>query len=228
MAASTENWSEDLFGPKILKKPKTTGVPTVSALKGKKLVALYFSASWCPPCKSFTPLLIDFYNANKEDLEIIFLSSDRDEESFNGYFGKMPWLSSIPGYSSQEANGRQKKLASMFQIQGIPSLIILDAKTGNFITDNARITVMQASNPTSKKELLQTWLTTEAVPIDDAVMGASNGGGGVGSWIGSILMFFARKPMYLFGLLYFAKQGLRYLERLGQEEEGEGDGKEEL
>eukprot|EP00970_Alexandrium_tamarense_P019907 scaffold14603_cov214-Alexandrium_tamarense.AAC.1 len=134
----------------------------------------------CPPCKSFTPLLIDFYNANKEDLEIIFLSSDRDEESFNGYFGKMPWLSSIPGYSSQEANGRQKKLASMFQIQGIPSLIILDAKTGNFITDNARITVMQASNPTSKKELLQTWLTTEAVPIDDAVMGASNGGGGVG------------------------------------------------
>jgi thiol-disulfide isomerase/thioredoxin len=71
----------------------------------------------CPPCKSFTPLLIDFYNANKEDLEIIFLSSDRDEESFNGYFGKMPWLSSIPGYSSQEANGRQKKLASMFQIQ---------------------------------------------------------------------------------------------------------------
>lgn len=46
MAASTEHWSEDLFGPKILKKPKTTGVPTVPALKGKKLVALYFSASW--------------------------------------------------------------------------------------------------------------------------------------------------------------------------------------
>lgn len=72
----------------------------------------------CPPCKSFTPLLIDFYNnANKNDLEIIFLSSDRDEESFHGYFAKMPWLSSIPGYSGADANNRQRQLADKFQIQ---------------------------------------------------------------------------------------------------------------
>ena len=43
------NWATELFGPKILTKPKTTGLPTESRLgvkSGKKLVALYFSASW--------------------------------------------------------------------------------------------------------------------------------------------------------------------------------------
>lgn len=43
------NWATELFGPKILTKPKTTGLPTESRIggkSGKKLVALYFSASW--------------------------------------------------------------------------------------------------------------------------------------------------------------------------------------
>ena len=43
------NWATELFGPKILTKPKTTGLPTESRFGGKsskKLVALYFSASW--------------------------------------------------------------------------------------------------------------------------------------------------------------------------------------
>jgi thiol-disulfide isomerase/thioredoxin len=71
----------------------------------------------CPPCKAFTPLLIDFYNTHKNELEVIFLSSDRDEESFSGYFGKMPWLSSVPAFSGGEANERQRKLAEMFKIQ---------------------------------------------------------------------------------------------------------------
>jgi hypothetical protein len=39
-------WSTELFGPKILTKPKTTGIPTASVFGDKKLVALYFSASW--------------------------------------------------------------------------------------------------------------------------------------------------------------------------------------
>jgi hypothetical protein len=41
-----QHWSTSLLGPKILTKPKTTGVPTASALSGKNIVALYFSASW--------------------------------------------------------------------------------------------------------------------------------------------------------------------------------------
>ena len=71
----------------------------------------------CPPCKSFSPVLIDFYNTVKDDVEVIFVSSDRDEKSFSDYYGKMPWLAMVPGFTSKEHNERQGKLANMFKIQ---------------------------------------------------------------------------------------------------------------
>ena len=33
-----------------------------STLKNVKFWAFYYSASWCPPCRAFTPKLVDFYN----------------------------------------------------------------------------------------------------------------------------------------------------------------------
>ncbi|KAL7552197.1 hypothetical protein ACHAWF_015414 [Thalassiosira exigua] len=208
-------WSADLFGPKLLTKPKTSGVPTASALGGKKLVALYFSASWCPPCRTFSPQLIEFYNACKDDLEVVFVSSDRDDNSFNEYFGKFPWLAMVPAYTSNESRARQGKLADMFKIQGIPTVIVLDGKTGKYITDNARTKVMQAGTNASKKALIQSWLDKEAVPIDQAVF---TGAGGSGNLLGKVLKFFATRPIYLFGMLYFLKRFLRYLEELGKDE----------
>ena len=94
--------------------------------------------------------------------------------------------------------------------------------------------VMQAcENKDNDKEeeeparaLLQTWLAKEAVPISQAVLGANKNEGG---WAFKILMFFARKPMYIFGLIYFVKKILAYLEELGKEEDGvivEGGDKE--
>ena len=40
--------------------------------------AFYFSAHWCPPCRAFTPKLVEFYNAQegkKKNFEIIFVSN---------------------------------------------------------------------------------------------------------------------------------------------------------
>ena len=73
----------------------------------------------CPPCKAFSPILAQFYNQTfvKNHLEIVFVSSDRDESSFGSYFGGMPWLAMIPAYASQEARSRQMKLADTFKIQ---------------------------------------------------------------------------------------------------------------
>lgn len=41
---------------------------TADALDGKKL-AVYFSASWCAPCKQFTPILKNVYNQLQKDGE---------------------------------------------------------------------------------------------------------------------------------------------------------------
>ncbi|XP_065873638.1 probable nucleoredoxin 1 [Euphorbia lathyris] len=92
-----------------------------------KIVGLYFSASWCRPCRNFTPSLIEVYEqlSSKGDdfqLELVFISSDRDEESFNSYFSKMPWLA-IP-FSDDE---NRKRLKELFKVRGIPNLVFLDA-----------------------------------------------------------------------------------------------------
>ena len=59
-----------------------------------KTVGLYFSAHWCPPCRGFTPKLAEFYKAHHLDkkFEIVFVSSDKNEEGFKEYYSEMPWL----------------------------------------------------------------------------------------------------------------------------------------
>ncbi|KAA8530621.1 hypothetical protein F0562_005445 [Nyssa sinensis] len=99
-------------------------------LRGKKL-GLYFSGSWCGPCQQFTPELIEVYNelSSKSDFEIILISADEYVESFNNYFSKMPWLA-VP-FSDSETRNRLNKL---FEVDGIPHLVILDEK-GKVLSD---------------------------------------------------------------------------------------------
>ena len=59
-----------------------------SSLEGKKVVAFYFSAHWCPPCRAFTPILKDAYEEylkESSDIEIVFVSSDRSLEDMKEY-----------------------------------------------------------------------------------------------------------------------------------------------
>lgn len=90
-----------IIGEKLIKKDATNKdkyveVETSYFEKDGYVIGLYFSAHWCPPCRAFTPKLADWYNKLKggeigEKFEIVFLSSDRDEKSFNEYFAEMPW-----------------------------------------------------------------------------------------------------------------------------------------
>ena len=72
-----------------------TGRVSASAALDKKMVGLYFSAHWCPPCRAFTPVLAQRYTELKaagKDFEIVFVSSDRDKASCAEYWADMPWL----------------------------------------------------------------------------------------------------------------------------------------
>ena len=59
----------DIFGPKLLSlemiDESTAELRphlTTDALRGKKVIGVYFSADWCGPCRKFTPELVSFYN----------------------------------------------------------------------------------------------------------------------------------------------------------------------
>jgi len=106
-----------------------------NTLKDNTAIGIYFSAHWCPPCKAFTPKLIETYNKIKADgkkFEIIFASSDRDEESFSSYFGEMPWL------AFPLSDPRIKELSELYNVEGIPSFVIIDPATGKTINDDGR------------------------------------------------------------------------------------------
>merc|ERR1719165_6364 len=116
----------DLFGAELLDTDGKTVVATADKLKDR-VTAVYFSAHWCPPCRGFTPKLAETYTAYKEkglNFEVVFVSSDCDEQAFDEYFQEQPWLA-LP-YADRE---RKDKLSKKFKVRGIPTLVILDADT---------------------------------------------------------------------------------------------------
>ncbi|MFZ4776345.1 MAG: thioredoxin-like domain-containing protein, partial [Terrimicrobiaceae bacterium] len=75
---------------------KKVGPFKSDSLASKKFIAVYYSASWCGPCRNFTPDLVKWYkrNASKSDLfELVFVSADRSEAQMQEYMveDKMPW-----------------------------------------------------------------------------------------------------------------------------------------
>ena len=116
----------------------------------EKIFGLYFSAQWfvsfsflfnlhlkfrCGPCRHFSPILIKFYEKyhQEKNLEIIFLSSDRDEKSFDEYYLNMPWF-----YLDYQQRQKKDILAKHFHVIGIPTLILLDANSGEIICTDAK------------------------------------------------------------------------------------------
>eukprot|EP00593_Proboscia_inermis_P000044 CAMPEP_0171293310 /NCGR_PEP_ID=MMETSP0816-20121228/1488_1 /TAXON_ID=420281 /ORGANISM="Proboscia inermis, Strain CCAP1064/1" /LENGTH=211 /DNA_ID=CAMNT_0011763991 /DNA_START=29 /DNA_END=664 /DNA_ORIENTATION=- len=187
---------------------------TAIVLNNCDIVALYFSASWCGPCQSFTPQLVDFYKnaAKNKSVQIIFISSDRDQASFMEYFKKMPWFA-MPFDASQIKN----KLSQTFQIRGIPSLIVLDGKSGNFITSDGRNDVIGVRGDEAKgKELVQIWKSKEAVPLHEA-----NLSGDQGPWYMVWLKSVLGNPIYLIGIYYMIKSALAKLNEMGKVDSGE-------
>lgn len=99
-----------------------TGLIDANPIKSNKVTCLYFSASWCPPCQAFTPLLSDFYqevNRDEKQLEIVWVSHDKTEEEYKKYFKSMSWLA-IPF-----GDKRIEELTQHFNIKGIPVLLVL-------------------------------------------------------------------------------------------------------
>jgi len=105
---------------------------SLESLEGK-YVGLYFSASWCGPCRKFTPLLAQWHDKFNDNFEVILIGSDQNEKSHFKYMKKykMPWYT-IP------LNGKEAKaLDRQFQVSAIPTLVLIDPD-GKIITTKGR------------------------------------------------------------------------------------------
>ena len=114
------------------------GEVSTSDVLSSSLIGVYFSAHWCPPCRGFTPVLADCFTEWKNEsksIQIIFVSSDRDEDEFKNYFKEMPWVA-VPFNDKNTI----KEFKTHFNVTGIPKFVVLDNK-GNIIDSDARTSV---------------------------------------------------------------------------------------
>ncbi len=116
-----------ILDDKILKAHKL-------AQKPKKYYIFYYTASWCGPCRAFTPELVKFYNEHKnENFELVLISADRDEKSMQAYAeqNKMPWphlkFNQLGAFNNTYNHG----------VQGIPSVIVCDLE-GKIVSTHGR------------------------------------------------------------------------------------------
>jgi thiol-disulfide isomerase/thioredoxin len=142
----TDGWAGDIvsavgsggIGTTTLETKGGKKVLAADALCGK-VVALFFSAHWCPGCRDFTPVLAKAYTDAKaagKNIEIVFVSSDVDAASQAKYMNEDhgDWLR-VPfedplrealkkqygSFAGKEAAG----FADVKRREGIPNLVVV-------------------------------------------------------------------------------------------------------
>ncbi|HEX4141203.1 MAG TPA: thioredoxin-like domain-containing protein [Candidatus Methylacidiphilales bacterium] len=118
----------------------STGQPVPTPGAAIKHYAIYYSASWCAPCHTFTPTLVDWYRnfkPNHPDFELIFVSEDQNEAAMFSYMTEMqmPWpavkYSELP-----RTNGTFRGPdIQQFANNGIPDLVLVDS-SGKVLADS--------------------------------------------------------------------------------------------
>jgi len=105
------------------------------------LIGFYFGASWCPPCRAFSPILSDFAKCNAPDFSVIFVSVDHSAKESEEFLKGKSFLS-IPYESSV-----RQALLQRFAIRMFPTLVICDTRTGKVITRWGRMAIQNERSP---------------------------------------------------------------------------------
>jgi nucleoredoxin len=125
-AAPTNRIVDRLSGKLVLWNGSELEKFDASALRARKYLAVYFSASWCGPCREFTPKLVNWYKqqkAERDTFEVIFVSRDHSKDAMVEYMKQdaMPW----PALSFAKADQRSSPLEK-YAGRGIPCLVVID------------------------------------------------------------------------------------------------------
>jgi nucleoredoxin len=108
----------------------------VARLAGVKFYALYYSASWCAPCREFTPGLVDAYGKIRElypEFEVVLVNQDQSPAAMSDYMrdDRMAW----PAVQWNEIRGARD--ITRYCGDGIPCLVLVD-ENGKVLSDTNR------------------------------------------------------------------------------------------
>ncbi len=107
-----------------------------AGLEETQVFALYYGASWCAPCRAFSPDLVKFVErvaAANPRLTVVLMSNDKSDAAMYGYMReeKMPWtalrLSDLTG----------QRALTAYMKGGIPQLVVVD-RQGMVLADSYR------------------------------------------------------------------------------------------
>ena len=117
-------------------KEESSLVSGADVLSECRYIVLFFGCEWHPFCRSqFTPQLIQIYRHLKterggdpeQDVEIVYVSLDKDEKAYERFVRTMPWLS-VPWDDARE------QLIAAFRVQNVavklPQVVVLDTTDG--------------------------------------------------------------------------------------------------
>ena len=107
----------------------------ISELEGK-IVGLYFSLNSFGSCRKFTSKLVEVYEKLKErgeGFEVVLVSLDDEESSFQLGFAGMPWLA-LP-FKDKSC----ERLIRYFELDTIPTLVVIGADGKTLISNAAEL-----------------------------------------------------------------------------------------
>jgi len=122
------DFKKDIIAPGY----KATKLPQKLSDIESKYTVVVFGASWCPQCPQELSKISGLYKKWKEqDVEVVFVSLDEDEQTFNSFAGVFPFISTCD-YKKWDS-----PIVQSFHVFATPTIYLLDDKREILLRPNS-------------------------------------------------------------------------------------------
>uniref|UniRef100_A0A0N5B9A3 protein-disulfide reductase n=1 Tax=Strongyloides papillosus TaxID=174720 RepID=A0A0N5B9A3_STREA len=143
----------ELFADVEITKPDGEKVLGGELLKDK-IVGLYFTASWCPPCQKFTPKLKKLHDQLVKlgkPFTVVVITKDKEEELFEEYYEEK--MSTFNYF--EFGNPKHQELIEKYEAKTIPCLRII--KSDGTVAVNDGVTDVREKSDDNPQDLFDEW-----------------------------------------------------------------------
>jgi thiol-disulfide isomerase/thioredoxin len=100
-----------------------------------KYMVVYFTATWCGPCKSTTERLKKIKTKYHDELDIVVISYDSPTALKKYMSDKKDWYAVPSDFYTKDVKQKLNKLANQANRPAVPTVIVFDPK-GKFVFPN--------------------------------------------------------------------------------------------